>query len=344
MGTQRLKILVVGAGLAGATVARSAAEAGCQVRCIDARSHVAGNAHDHTNHLGIRVHTYGAHIFHTNNERVWTWLSRFTEWLPYQHRIKAQLADGTYVPFPINDETLRHVPEHQLAEVFFRPYTEKMWGIKWDHMDPSVIDRVRKRSNPDGWYFPGERFQALPKDGYEAMVVRMLDHPLIDVELGRAFDRSMEQGYDHVFNSMPIDVYYDCCFGPLPWRSLRFQHVDLPMVRVLPESVVNFTHDGPETRVIEWKQFPGHGSNDRATTLTYEIPCDYRDNNMERYYPVKDAAGENRSLYKRYSDLCGPQVTFIGRCGQYVYIDMDQAVNSSLAAAERFIAAQGLAM
>lgn len=332
-----MRILVVGAGLAGSTAARSLAEAGHHVSVIDARSHVAGNAHDHVNEHGIRVHTYGAHIFHTSNDRAWEWLSRFTEWLPYQHKIKAQLADGTLVPFPINDETLAHVPADRVIDVFFRPYTEKMWGVPMDSIDDTVLDRVRSRSNPEGLYFPHDRHQALPKDGYESMMQRMLYHPRIRVTLGTKFDRAMEADHDHVFNCMPIDEYFDHHLGELPYRSIKFTHVHLPMAQAFPASVINFTHRGPQTRVIEWKHMPGHGTNDSMTTITYETPCDYRDNGMERYYPVKDTDGRNRELYKRYAALVPPKMTFIGRCGQYVYIDMDQAVSSSLATAERFI-------
>ena len=135
---------------------------------------------------------------------------------------------------------------------------------------------------------------------------------------------------------MPIDVYYDYRFGELPYRSLKFYNIDLPMVRSLPTTVVNFTNDSPYTRITEWKNFPEHGSNDKLTTLTYEEPCDYRDNYYERYYPVKDINGENQRIYKTYKDIENPTVTFIGRCGMYVYIDMDQAVNSSLATVTRF--------
>ena len=145
------------------------------------------------------------------------------------------------------------------------------------------------------------------------------------------YGKDVEPLFDHVFNSMPIDVYYDYKFGELPYRSIKFHNIDLPMVKVLPTSVVNFTNDSPYTRITEWKNFPEHGSNNKLTTLTYEEPCDYVVNDHQRYYPVKDINGENKRIYKTYKDIENRKVTFIGRCGMYVYIDMDQAINSSLA-------------
>jgi len=129
---------------------------------------------------------------------------------------------------------------------------------------------------------------------------------------------------------MPIDEYFNYCFGELPYRSIKFHHVNLPMTKVLPSATVNFTHDGPYTRVTEWKQIPEHGENHRMTTLTYEEPCDYRDNNMERYYPIKDVDGENQKAYQRYKGITPDNMTFIGRTGLYVYLDMHQVVSSAL--------------
>jgi len=136
---------------------------------------------------------------------------------------------------------------------------------------------------------------------------------------------------------MPIDEFFDFYHGELPYRSIKFHNVNLPMAKVLPSGTVNFTHDGPYTRVTEWKNLPCHGFNSQYTTLTYEEPCDYIDNDMERYYPVKDVDGKNRETYEKYKEMIGSSMTFIGRCGQYVYVDMHQAVNSSMQVAEKFI-------
>ena len=330
-------ILVVGAGFAGATVGRELAEAGHVVTVIDKRDHVAGNAYDFVNEHGIRVHKYGPHLFHTNNEEVWNYLSRFTEWLPYQHKVKAQLADGRYVTLPVNLETKEIVGAENIVETFIRPYSEKMWAMKLEDLDPSILSRVPIRDDYNVLYFPNDQFQGMPKDGYTSLIQKMLDHPNIVVALKTEFHREDERFFDHVFNSMPIDVYYGCSFGELPYRSIKFRTEHLPMAKALPEVVVNFTHKGPNTRVTEWKQIPGHGANDAMTTLTFEEPCDYRDNNHERYYPVKDISGKNRERYRQYRDIENPKVTFIGRCGLYTYTDIAPCVASSLAEVRRYL-------
>lgn len=333
------QILVVGAGLAGATVARELAEAGHRVHVIDRRPHIAGNAYDEVNALGIRVHRYGPHIFHTSNERVVAWLSRFTSWIPYRHKVKAVLADGRLVTLPVNRETKEIVGAEHVVDTFFRPYTRKMWGLEIEQLSPDILNRVPIRDDLNEYYFPDDAFQAMPEHGYTAMVANILEHPGIRVSLETAFERTMESGYDHVFNSMPIDEYYAFVHGELPYRSIRFHHFDFPTARLFPVATVNFTHTGPHTRVTEWKNFPGHGANPAFTSLTFEEPCDYRDNHHERFYPVKDLAGANREIYKRYAAIPAPNMTFIGRCGLYAYLDMHQAVSSSLAVARRFLGA-----
>jgi UDP-galactopyranose mutase len=330
-------ILIVGAGLAGAVVARELADAGYRVQLIDKRSHIAGNAYDEVNALGIRVHKYGPHIFHTNNQRVVDWLSRFTTWLPYKHKVKAALADGRLVTLPVNRETREIVGAANVVDTFFRPYTRKMWGLEIEQLSPDILNRVPVRDDLNEYYFPDDQFQAMPEHGYTAMVANILDHALISVALDTRFDRAMEDDYTHVFNSMPIDEYYGFIHGELPYRSIRFHEFDFPTARLFPVATVNFTHSGPHTRVTEWKNFPGHGENPAFTTLTFEEPCDYRDNHHERFYPVKDVAGVNREVYKRYAAIPAPKMTFIGRCGLYAYLDMHQAVSSSLATARRFL-------
>jgi UDP-galactopyranose mutase len=332
-------ILIVGAGIAGATVARELADAGCRVDVIDRRAHIAGNAYDEVNALGIRVHKYGPHIFHTNNERVVAWLARFTTWIPYQHKVKAALADGRLVTLPVNRETREIVGAANVVDTFFRPYTRKMWGLEIEQLSPDILSRVPVRDDLNEYYFPDDAFQAMPEHGYTAMVANMLDHPRITVSLDTPFARSMEAGYAHVFNAMAVDEYHGFVHGELPYRSIRFHGFDFPTARLYPVAVVNFTHSGPFTRVTEWKNFPGHGANPAFTSLTFEEPCDYRDNGFERFYPVKDLAGSNRETYKRYAAMAPPHMTFIGRCGLYAYLDMHQAISSSLAVARRYLGA-----
>lgn len=413
--------LVVGAGFAGATAARTLAEAGWKVVVIDKRLHVAGNAHDYVNEHGIRVHTYGPHLWHTSNDEVQTWASRFTEWVPYEHRVKAQLPDGSFTPLPINNETIADVfgdrfviwaqdngwergdkwdgywfeegaheaflqtllPKdvngevtnsydhvvrsvgQELCDLFFAPYTKKMWGLTLEQLPSSVAARIptNVRSYDDSGinedrYFPKDKHQYLPKDGYTAFVTRILDHENITVHLGvsremfdAAADCPLQEAwfkdhggkiaFDHVFTSEPIDVYYGCDLGELPWRSIKMHVQNVPLRSILPAAVVNFTHDGPWTRVTEWKKLPCHGENPLITTLTFEEPCDYRDNSMERYYPVKTADVEcpHRALYRRYKERADqdPKLTFIGRCGLYAYLDMGPCISSTLAVIHRFL-------
>jgi len=402
-----MKILVVGAGFAGATTARELAEAGHTVVVIDARDHVAGNAYDYVNEHGIRVHKYGPHLWHTSNEVVHEWASRFTEWTPYQHRVRALVPGGKTVPLPINPETIetvfgqrffswchengwaetpygglpvtgsharfldtlvarhtsaldsrQHVENsvgQELCELFFAPYTKKMWGLKLEELPASVAARIPTNvESGSTLYFPNDRFQFLPTDGYTAMVQNILDHKNIQVSLETTRQEFLQPNlawywqerldcsnldFDHVFTSEPIDTYFDCTLGELPWRSVKMHVQTLSLVNTLPSPVLNFTHNGPITRVTEWKQLPAHGSNEYCTTLTFEEPCDYRDNNMERYYPVKvaGAVDPNRELLKRYQQLTPANVTFIGRCGQYVYTDMAPCISSTLAIVRKFL-------
>lgn len=330
------KFLIVGAGLAGSVIARELAEAGHLVDIIDQRNHIGGNCYDYVNEHGIRVHKYGPHIFHTNNKKVVDWITKFGKWVDYKHKVKAQLSDGRYVTLPVNKETKEIVGEENVLDIFFRPYTKKMWGKELEELNPDVIKRVPIRDDMNELYFPNDEYQMMP-ESYTQVFREMLDHENISIHLNTPFVKKLEELYDHVFNSMPIDVYFDGVHGPLPYRSLKFHTVTLPAPNLLPVPTVNYTHTGPYTRMTEWKNYPCHGENEQFTTVTYEEPCDYMDNNMERYYPVKDVNGRNREIYAKYKEMTPDNVTFIGRCGQYVYIDMHQAISSSLATVRKFL-------
>lgn len=330
------KILVVGAGFSGAVIAHELAKAGYLVDIIDERDHIAGNAYDYENEHGIRVHKYGPHIFHTNNKKVFDWVTQFSDWTEYKHKVKAQLSNGDFVTLPVNKETKLKVGEDNIIDIFYRPYTKKMWNKDIEELDPNILKRVPIRDDDNEYYFPDAIYNFMPTFGYTEVFNTILSHENIKVTLNTKFKKDVEKDYTHVFNSMAIDSYYDYQFGHLPYRSLKFHHVSLPMVKVLPRSVVNFTHDGKYTRMTEWKQFPNHGTSEKWTSLTYEEPCDYAENDFERFYPVKDINGENRNLYAKYKAILNDKVTFIGRCGMYVYIDMDQAINSALAVVEKF--------
>jgi len=212
-----------------------------------------------------------------------------------------------------------------------------MWGMELEALNPEILNRVPIRDDDNELYFPNDRYQAVPKDGYTRMVENILDHQNIEVSLSTPYDKRTNSMYDHVFNSMPIDQYFEFKHGYLPYRSMRFETVTLPLPFALPTTTVNFTHDGPQTRVTEWKHIPQHGENKYFTTLTFETPCCYTENNFERYYPVKDADGYNRANYQKYKEEKTENVTFIGRCGLYAYLDMHQAVNSALTIVRKFL-------
>jgi UDP-galactopyranose mutase len=230
-------ILVVGAGFAGSTYARELAERGFSVDVIDKRPHVGGNAYDEVAPSGVRIHKYGPHLFHTNNEEVVCWLIRFGDFVPYQHKVQAELADGRCVPLPVNRRTINAVfgtkledaaevraflatqavsiaaPANAaeylyanigktLTELFFRPYTRKMWGRDLEDMDAAVVKRVPIRHDDEDRYFPADRFQILPRRGYAGVFERMLDHPNIRISLAQPFDRSFTRGIFHCFNSI----------------------------------------------------------------------------------------------------------------------------------------------
>ena len=211
-----MKILVVGAGFAGATVARELANDGHRVVVMDERDHIGGNAYDYTNEHGIRIHKYGPHLFHTNNKKVYDWITQYGEWVEYKHKVKAQLADGQYVTLPVNRETKEIVGESNIINTFYRPYTKKMWGKELEELDPSITKRIPIRDDNNELYFPNDEYQVLPKYGYTELFKEILDHKNIVVQLNWIYGKDVEPLFDHVFNSMPIDVYYDRCSWALP--------------------------------------------------------------------------------------------------------------------------------
>ncbi|HEY4042811.1 MAG TPA: FAD-dependent oxidoreductase [Rhodopila sp.] len=368
-------ILVVGAGFAGAVYARTLAEAGCTVHVIDRRDHIGGNAADWVDANGVRVHRYGPHLFHTNAAPVFDWLRRFAAWTPYLHKVRAILPDGRFAPLPVNLDTINTVfavtlrteaegaaflrrvavpiadPDNAgqhlrsrigdvLTDLFFRPYTRKMWGLELEEMDASVVRRLPIRFDANDLYFPDDRHQALPASGYTALFEAIFDHPNISVALSVDYVPGMERSYDFCFNSMAIDEFFDYRLGELPYRSLRFHHKTVSQWDNQPYSVRNYTDDGKFTREAWWHCLPGHLAHETGRrTITVEEPCDYRRNNNERYYPVKTADGRYQELYQHYRALADslPNMVFIGRCGTYQYLDMDQVINQSLAGARRWL-------
>ncbi len=370
-----MTILIVGAGFSGAVYARTLADAGWDVTVIDKRPHIGGNAFDSVDHNGVRVHAYGPHLFHTKSRRVIDWISRFSAFVPYQHRVRALLPSGVLAPLPINLDTVNLVfgtayetaeeveahlarvalpiaapanaAEHlyanigrELTDLFFRPYTKKMWGMDLEDMSAAVVQRIPLRKDRTDTYFADDEIQMMPKDGYAAIFEKILDHPGISVQLGVSFDKAMLADYEYCFNAMPIDEYFDFALGELPYRSIRFHARSEADAGAVDIPVVNFTDTGPYTRETYWDALPFHRVVETGQrTVTREEPCDYRDNNMERYYPVKTADGRFQAVYETYKTLAAAEakVSFIGRCGTYQYLDMDQVINQSLAGVERWI-------
>lgn len=366
------RVLIAGAGFAGAVHARILAEAGIAVDLIDRRPHIAGNAYDTTDARGIRIHVYGPHLFHTNNAKVVDFLARFGEFVPYEHRLAADV-EGNYVSFPVNRTTFEQVFNRKfedaaalefflseiaepianpanageylrsrigprMTDLFFRPYTRKMWGLELEQMDAAVVRRVPIRTDRDDRYFPNDKYQILPRHGYTQLVANMLDHKLIRVELGVEFDKSLERGYDLSFLSVPIDEYFGYRFGELPYRSIKFHHHAFAGPNP-PASVVNYTDSRPFTRETYWHLLPCHNNNAPCKTRTVEEPCDYKDNSMERYYPVRDAEGIYAARYRDYAEHAKDfeKLRFIGRCGTYTYLDMHQVIAQSITMAQREI-------
>ncbi len=355
--------LVVGAGFAGSVLAeRLASERGERVLVIDRRDHIAGNAYDHLDAAGVLVHRYGPHIFHTNSQPVADYLSRFTAWRPYEHRVLGQV-DGQLVPIPINLDTVNslygldltseeledwfgaraeQVDEirtsedvivarigRELYKKFFQGYTRKQWGLDPSELDRTVTARVPVRTNRDDRYFT-DSFQAMPRDGYTPMFARMLDHPNIDVMLGLEHrDLPDSITYGRLIWTGQIDEFFGYRFGKLPYRSLQFRHENLPMEQFQSVGTVNHPQDQDYTRVSEYKHMTGQVHP--TTSVTYEYPTADGD----PYYPVPRP--ENQALYKRYEALADaqPATVFVGRLATYRYLNMDQVVAQALATFRR---------
>lgn len=350
--------LIVGAGFAGSVLAeRLASDANKRVLIIDKRRHIAGNAFDHHDAAGLLVHRYGPHIFHTNSKEVFDYLSKFTQWRPYQHRVRASV-DGQVVPIPINLDTLNQLygmdmtskeaeafyqaraelrdpiltsedamlskmgPE--LYKKFFRGYTRKQWGLDPSELDAQVAARVPIRTNRDDRYFT-DSYQAMPLNGYTRMFENMLDHENISILL-QADYREVQKfiPHRHLIYTGPVDEFFDYRFGKLPYRSLEFKHETHDVEFFQDAPVINYPNDYDYTRVSEFKYLTGQ--KHAKTSIVYEFPRAEGD----PYYPVPKPA--NAALYAQYQALAKETRTvhFAGRLGTYRYYNMDQIVAQAL--------------
>jgi UDP-galactopyranose mutase len=356
--------LIVGAGFAGSVMAERLASQGQRVMVVDRRPHIGGNAYDRLDAAGVLIHQYGPHIFHTNSAEIFDYLSRFTEWRPYEHRVLAQVNDRL-VPMPINRTTLNalygldlrsdeqaeaflasraepverirtsedvvvNAIGRELYETFFRGYTRKQWGLDPSQLDKSVTARVPTRTNTDDRYFT-DAFQAMPLHGYTRMFENMLDRDEIHIETGVEYrDVVDEVAFDRLVFTGPIDEFFDHRYGELPYRSLKFRHETLDQEQFQPVATVNYPlEDTPYTRITEYKHLTGQ--THPKTSITYEYPAAEGD----PYYPIPRP--ENQVLFKKYQALAEarPEVSFVGRLATYRYYNMDQVTGQALAAWRR---------
>ena len=355
--------MIVGAGFAGSVIAeRLASTRDAKVLIVERRNHIGGNAYDYYNEAGILVHKYGPHIFHTNSEKVFQYLSRFTSWRPYEHRVQTSV-DGQLVPMPINADTLNKLyglsltcqqveeylrtvsePREQmrtsedvvlsrigrdLYEKFFRNYTRKQWGLDPSELDASVTSRVPVRSTRDDRYFT-DQFQAMPLHGYTRMFEKMLDHPNISIMLNTDYsDLKDEVRFRKLIFTGPVDEYFDYCYGKLPYRSLHFEHQTIDRAQYQSAAVVNYPNEHAYTRITEFKYLTGQ--EHAKTSVVFEYPRSEGD----PYYPIPRP--QNAELYQKYKAMADamPNVHFAGRLGTYKYYNMDQVVAQALTLFEK---------
>lgn len=357
-------MLIVGAGFSGAVCARVLADAGVPSLVIDRRPHIGGNAYDEVDANGVLIHPYGPHIFHTNSLQVIRFLSRFTDWRFYEHRVLAKV-DQLLLPIPINRTTINRLYNlnlsaeevgdflseasvpceaiktsedlvlsavgRDLCDKFFSGYTKKQWGLSLSQLAAGVAARIPTRTNDDDRYFTDE-YQFMPYPGYSELFHRMLDHPLIDLSLGEAFNKNSKGGFVHTVYSGRIDDFFDRHLGELPYRSLRFEHEFFKGVESFqPVGTVNFPNEFDYTRITEFKKLTGQRHS--GTSIVREYPQSEGD----PFYPVPRP--ENADLFRKYEALAQSRhdVTFLGRLAEYKYFNMDQVIARSLKVSQSLV-------
>ncbi len=350
--------LIVGAGFAGSVLAERLASQGKKILILDKRDHIAGNAYDYYNEDGILIHKYGPHIFHTNSKDVFEYLSKFTQWRPYEHKVLASV-DGQLVPIPINLNTINQLyglnlnssqvedffaskaedvsggvktsedvvvskVGRELYEKFFRGYTRKQWDLDPSELDASVTARVPTRTNKDDRYFT-DTYQAMPLHGYTAMFRKMLSHPNIKLMLNTDYKEVIDIiPHKRLIYSGPIDKFFDYCYGKLPYRSLEFKFATIDSEYFQSTGTINYPNEQMFTRITDFKYLTGQ--THPKTAIVYEFPKAEGD----PYYPVPRP--ENAEIYKKYQQLTEtePDTYFVGRLATYKYYNMDQVVAQAL--------------
>lgn len=360
---KNVDILIIGAGISGATLAERYASAGKKVLVIEKRDHIAGNCYDEYDENGILVSKYGAHLFHTNDEEVWEYVNRFSEWYPWEHRVIARVDDKT-VPIPVNiqtvnilfDQNLETEEEMQtwlaenripferakngeeavlnrvgpvLYEKMFKHYTKKQWDKFPEELHASVLERIPVRHNHDDRYF-SDQYQALPKGGYTQMFEKMLDHPNITVLLNTDyFDiRDQLEDFGKLFYTGPVDRFFefkDRMLEKLEYRSINFVTEHLDQEYFQENSVVNYPgQDVDFTRIVEYKHFGNQKSPKTSIVKEYTV------DEGEPYYPVPNE--KNQRIYEEYKKHADQlkDIYFVGRLANYKYFNMDQAFKNAL--------------
>ena len=362
--------LIVGAGLFGSVFAYEAHRQGKKVIVIDKRSHIGGNIYTE-NTGGINVHKYGAHIFHTNNKRVWEYIQRFVEFNRYTNSPVARYKDELYnLPFNMNTfckmwgvktpaeaieiigkqrkaitGTPKNLEEQAISlvgkdiyEKLIKGYTEKQWGKRADELPAFIIKRLPVRMVFDNNYF-NDAYQGIPIGGYSQIIEKMLDGAEVRVNTNYLMEKEkLSQLAEKIIYTGPIDEYYNYAFGNLEYRTLRFETEDLPIENYQGNAVVNYTeYEIPFTRIIEHKHFEygcQGGSSTNHTVITREYPSAWKPGD-EPYYPVND--DKNNSIYEKYRALAEKEkkVIFGGRLGEYKYYDMDKVIEAALSLADK---------
>lgn len=354
------EIIVAGAGIWGCTVARVLADAGLRVEVVEARTAIGGNCRCEIDPVtGIEIHTYGSHIFHTGIPEVWEFVNRFVSFNGYQHKVLARHAGKNYfLPLgltlvnaffnvdltPAELPAFMAEPQHQQAifDAFFRNYTSKQWGKPPEEIDPSIIRRVPVRNSYDINYF-NDYHQGIPESGYNSLFEQMLNHPGISVQCNKRFELGAMSD-SPVFYSGPIDALFGYKFGPLPWRTLRFEQERLPVADAQGTSVVNYVDaDVPYTRQHEFKHFHPELKDVMAcpeTIICREYSAMWKPGD-EPYYPVNNA--ESDALLAKYQAEAAnyPNLVVGGRLGQYKYFDMDKSVENALATTSKWLGERG---
>jgi len=356
--------LIVGCGLSGVTMARKIAEEiNEKVIIIDSKDHIGGNIYDWRDKNGIMIHKYGPHIFHTNLENVWSFISRFTSFNTYMHKVLAVI-DGIETTIPFNLRTLHDVFPETLAnrleqkllskfeynkkvpilefqkqddedlkflakyiyEKVFLHYTTKQWGVKPDEVDGSVTARVPVYISCDRGYFQ-DKYQGIPIQGYTEMVKNILNHPNIEVRLNTKFE-DFKGNYDRLFYTGSIDEFFDYKYGELSYRSVHFKFEEFNMPYYQHGVSVNYPCNYDFTRVHEYKYFLNDQSD--KTVIAKEYSEFFVRGKNERYYPIPNEV--NAALYAKYLEDAKKlnNVYFLGRLGDYKYYDMDKAINRAL--------------